>query len=596
MTATLVSENIDSFSRVRYHFRQSKGVSDLRNTAWRSPAMYAALLLPLVLLEASAQSSGNWTRQIPQKFPQVPGSLTYDPAHSQVVMYSGANDIWLWDGSNWTQKFPQNNPPLGGSTPMVYDAARGQVVLFAGGNNMWVWDGTNWAQKFPQTVPSPRYTPALAYDSGRRQIVMFGGYLHSGFGNETWIWDGTDWTQKSTPAGLTAKRSAMAYDSAHGQVILFGGVSITSGTAIADTWVWDGATWTQKSTSVSPSPRFDAAMAYDTGRGQIILFGGQSTFGTNLNDTWAWDGSRWTQQFPQSSPPARNTASVAFDSARGQIVMFGGSTGPTNLTDTWTWTGANTGSPQPAIDHVITAGAYGAFTDAAPGSWIEIYGFNLAGTTRTWTGADFTGNAAPTSLDGVQVTIGGQKAAVYYIQSNPAQVSAQVPSNIASGGSAQLTVTNGGVTSAPINLPVKATEPGLLAPPSFMIGGKQYVVALLPDNATYVLPPGAIPGLPARQARPGDTITMYGVGFGSVSPSFLAGQIVTASNQLAQSFQVLFGQTSAQVSYAGLTPGSIGLYQFNVVVPGVADSDLVPLTFNLGGVAGTQVLYIAVHR
>jgi hypothetical protein len=38
------------------------------------------------------------------------------------------------------------------------------------------------------------------------------------------------------------------------------------------------------------------------------------------------------------------------------------------------------------------------------------------------------------------------------------------------------------------------------------------------------------------------------------------------------------------------------MYQFNVVVPAVADSNLVPFTFNLAGVAGTQTLYTAVHQ
>ena len=47
--------------------------------------------------------------------------------------------------------------------------------------------------------------------------------------------------------------------------------------------------------------------------------------------------------------------------------------------------------------------------------------------------------------------------------------------------------------------------------------------------------------------------------------------------------------------YAGLAPGYTGLYQFNVVVPDVPASDLVPLTFTLNGNPGTQALYIAVQ-
>jgi len=128
------------------------------------------------------------------------------------------------------------------------------------------------------------------------------------------------------------------------------------------------------------------------------------------------------------------------------------------------------------------------------------------------------------------------------------------------------------------------------------IGANQYVVALLPDGLTYILPPGAISGVLSRQAKPGESITMYGIGFGAVSPNIPAGQIVTQSNQLAAPFQVLFGQTPAQLQYYGLGPNFAGLYQFNVVVPAVPNNDLTPLTFSLGGTASTQTLYVAVKQ
>jgi uncharacterized protein (TIGR03437 family) len=60
--------------------------------------------------------------------------------------------------------------------------------------------------------------------------------------------------------------------------------------------------------------------------------------------------------------------------------------------------------------------------------------------------------------------------------------------------------------------------------------------------------------------------------------------------------QVFLGQTAAQVQYAGLAPGLVGLYQFNIIVPPVPDSDLVPIAFILGDVPCAQTLYTAVHR
>ena len=236
------------------------------------------------------------------------------------------------------------------------------------------------------------------------------------------------------------------------------------------------------------------------------------------------------------------------------------------------------------------ASAFGKSTSIAPGSWIEIYGSNLASNTRPWAGGDFTGVNAPISLDGTSVTIGGQQAFIAFI--SPTQVNAQVPSNVSTGVQ-QVALKSGGGTSASLSIMVSALEPGLLAPASFNIGGVQYVVALFLDG-TYVLPEGAIAGVNSRPAKPGDVIVLYGVGFGPVTPAVPAGQIVQQSNTIASNFQMSIGGTSAKADYSGLAPNYVGLYQFNIVVPAVAASNAAPLTFTLGGTNGTQTLYIAI--
>jgi uncharacterized protein (TIGR03437 family) len=255
---------------------------------------------------------------------------------------------------------------------------------------------------------------------------------------------------------------------------------------------------------------------------------------------------------------------------------------------------ANGAPPSINQSGVLSAQAFGGFTSAAPGSWIEIYGANLASDARPWNTNDFRGVNAPNSLDGTFVTIGGQQAFIDYISSG--QVNAQIPSTVAPG-TQQITITNAAGTSDPYPITVNPTQPGLLAPASFNIGGKQYVVALFSDLTTYVAPPGAIPGVTSRQARAGDIIILFGVGFGAVTPSIPAGQIALQSNSLTAPFQVFFGQLpAASVPFDGLAPNYVGLYQFNVTVPNVAASDTVPLTFTLNGVSGTQTLYTAVQN
>ncbi|HWC97899.1 MAG TPA: hypothetical protein VG456_14150 [Candidatus Sulfopaludibacter sp.] len=253
-----------------------------------------------------------------------------------------------------------------------------------------------------------------------------------------------------------------------------------------------------------------------------------------------------------------------------------------------------TSGTAPAIQSggVVSASAFGGFTAIGPGTWIEIYGSNLAGSSREWAGADFNGTTAPIKLDGTTVQIAGQNAFIRFI--SPGQVNAQVPTNI-SPGSQQLTVTTLNGTSAAYPITVNATQAGLLAPSSFIVGGKQYVVALHTDG-TFVLPPNSIAGLSTKQAQPGETILLYGIGFGSVTPSIGAGQIVGVANQIAAPLQMQIGQAAATLVYDGLAPNFVGLYQFNVTVPNLSDNDLTPLTFNLGGTAGSQSLYLAVKK
>jgi uncharacterized protein (TIGR03437 family) len=249
-------------------------------------------------------------------------------------------------------------------------------------------------------------------------------------------------------------------------------------------------------------------------------------------------------------------------------------------------------SQLPSIGSVESASGFGGFTSVSPGSWIEIYGSNLASDTRSWAGSDFSGVNAPTSLDGTSVTIGGQAAFIDYI--SPGQVNALVPSNVGTGNQ-PITVKTAVGTSPPVNITVNAMQPGLLAPPSFSINGRQYAVALFTDGVTYVLPTGAISGINSRPAKAGDTIVLYGVGFGPVIPNTPAGQLVQQDNTLASSFQIFVGGLPATALYSGLAPSYTGLYQFNIVVPAAATGAM-PLTFTLGGSAGTQTLYIAVQN
>jgi len=328
---------------------------------------------------------------------------------------------------------------------------------------------------------------------------------------------------------------------------------------------------------------------------KLYLAGGNATGNVNQTNTMdAYDDSAnsWNTGLA-TMPQAVGVAGSAV--AGGRLYCFGGSNNGLP-TQGMIYNGTQIYEPAlqpPAIGPggVISASAFGAFSAISPGSWVEIYGSNLASDTRGWAQSDFNGVNAPTSLDGTSVSIGGQQAFVDYI--SPGQVNALVPSNVATG-TQQITLQTAAGTSAPFNITVNAVEPGLLATPTFVVNGTPYTVAFNPDG-TYVVPTGAIAGLASHPANPGDTIVLYGVGFGPVTPTIPAGQLVEQSNMLASNFQISVGGMPATAVYAGLAPTFTGLYQFNITVPNVPAGNAVPLTFTVNGVTGTQTLHIAVN-
>lgn len=249
--------------------------------------------------------------------------------------------------------------------------------------------------------------------------------------------------------------------------------------------------------------------------------------------------------------------------------------------------------PVISLNGVGQSSSFGAFRSISPGAWVEIFGTNFGARERQWAGGDFSGNTAPTSLDGVSVSLAGSPAFVAYV--SPTQINALIPRGVCLG-LCQMTVTTPVGTSSQFTVNVKDSQPGLLAPPAFRVGGRQYVGAIASDGVSYVLPPQGAEGVQSRPARPGETIAMYGIGFGPVSPFVEYGDRATGATELAGALTVMFGNTAARVVYAGMSPGTVGLYQFNVVVPDLPDNDAVPVTFTLDGAAGTQTLFTAVRR
>lgn len=190
------------------------------------------------------------------------------------------------------------------------------------------------------------------------------------------------------------------------------------------------------------------------------------------------------------------------------------------------------------------------------GSWVAIFGQNLASAARTLTSADLVNGALPTSLGGVSVSINNKPAYIYYV--SPAQINVQAPAD-AGTGPVQVTVTNSAGTSAAASATLLAVAPAFFASGGF--------VAAVRSDATIINGTGAaISGYStAAAARPGDVLQLYGTGFGPTSPAVTPGAVFSGSAPTSNAVTVTVGGAPAAVSYSGIV--GAGLYQINVTVP-----------------------------
>ena len=245
---------------------------------------------------------------------------------------------------------------------------------------------------------------------------------------------------------------------------------------------------------------------------------------------------------------------------------------------------AGTAGPSISATNGVVNGA--SFSPGiAPGAWVTIFGDNLAPTTRTWRSDEIVDGKLPTSLDGVSVSINGKPAAVYFI--SPTQLNVQAPDDTATGSVEVKVSTAGGSVSSSANLTTLA--PGMFL---FDQGGRKYVAAQHADFS-IAAPSGLISGAASAPARPGETVILYGTGFGPTNPLTPAGQVVAAPAEIDKSqLRVLIGGAPATVDFAGETIA--GVWQFNATVPaGLPEGDAAVLV-EIAGAQSQGNVFVAI--
>jgi len=257
-------------------------------------------------------AAGSWTQQSLQTGPTVTRAmLAFDEARGTAVLFGGIyhtktptgigflthfdNSTWIWNGTGWSAASPSVKPPARIYASMTYDAAHSRIVLFGGCtdtacknllNDTWTWDGANWKQETPAASPSARRQGIMAYDPALAKVVLFGGSTNgdilSGGVGDMFAWDGQTWTELHPAATPPARYgAAMAYSHRDSGLVMFGGTGLAG--YLPETWIWNGVTWTKLTVTAGPSVAFNiAGMAYDAALdATVLIVDGQ---------LWTWGG------------------------------------------------------------------------------------------------------------------------------------------------------------------------------------------------------------------------------------------------------------------------------------------------------------------
>jgi uncharacterized protein (TIGR03437 family) len=299
--------------------------------------------------------------------------------------------------------------------------------------------------------------------------------------------------------------------------------------------------------------------------------------------------ARSTPEFTvEWTAPATDAGNVRFYVAANAANGNGMESGDRIYTANATLTPAAASGPRPVIrsNGVVNGASFTAGIQA--GSWVTIFGSDLATTTRIWnTQTEIIDGRLPTELDGVKVNIGGKPAAVYFI--SPTQLNVQAPDDIGTGNVPVEVITRGGTSEA-------ATAESRTAAPAFFLfdpENRRYLAAVHTDG-TFLGKAGLFQGLTTRPAKPGDVVLLFGTAFGPTNPPVQAGRVFNGAAPLVTPPTIRIGNVQAQVQFAGMSGG--GLYQFNVTVPDVPNGDQAVVAELPGGSSTQQNAFITIQR
>jgi uncharacterized protein (TIGR03437 family) len=231
----------------------------------------------------------------------------------------------------------------------------------------------------------------------------------------------------------------------------------------------------------------------------------------------------------------------------------------------------------------------------APKSVVAIQGrdFNPPLPPRVAGLGDFVNGAYPTELAciSVQVTGPGFPTPVFLplVSVQQSLILAQMPAFTGTGNVTLQVIANPGAENEIDGDVGTLTSLQPFAPALIIIPNSNNVLADLTGTVTLVADQSVVPS--GQTAHAGNTVSIFGTGFGDTNPSLPLGQPGTGVETLVNPISVTIGGVTLDPSaivYAGLAPNVIsGVYRFDLQIPPGTGTGDVQITVSIGG-AQTQ--------
>jgi len=220
---------------------------------------------------------------------------------------------------------------------------------------------------------------------------------------------------------------------------------------------------------------------------------------------------------------------------------------------------------------VVNAASFKTSSSVAPGEIVAIFGSGLAAATQQASAVPL-----PTTLGDTSVLFNDILAPLFLVSGG--QISAQVPFEAALG-TLRMQVRRGGAALMSQSMGVEAAAPGI-----FALNQQGTGPGVIVHASDFRLVGAGAP------ARPGEYISIFCTGLGRLARPVVSGDLPPSPPpETLIRPQVKIANRLATVTYSGVAPSFVGLYQVNVQVPEETPAGAHPLQILMNGAASNTV-------